>query len=73
MRVRIHVISFADVANLFFSQLGLSTIAAEKTDIVHCCDDLLLPCVNFIIRIFGLSMWADDITQALRKYSQLQQ
>jgi hypothetical protein len=47
---------------LFFSQLGLSTIAAEETEIVHCCDDLLLPCLNFIIRFFGLSMWADDMT-----------
>jgi len=58
---------------LFLSQLGLSTIPAEETEILHCCDDLLLPCLNFIIRFFGLSMWADDITLALSRYSQLQQ
>ncbi len=40
---------------LFFSQLGSSTIAAEETEIVDCCYDLLLPCLNFIIGLFGLS------------------
>jgi hypothetical protein len=39
---------------LFFSQLRLSTVIAEETEVVHCCDDLLPPCFSLTIRFSGL-------------------
>jgi hypothetical protein len=46
---------------LFFSQLGLSTIIAEETEVVHCCDDLFPPCFSLTIRFSGLYKWVDEL------------
>jgi len=46
---------------LFFSQLGLSTIIPEETEVVHCCDDLLPACFSLIIRFSGLYEWVDEL------------
>jgi len=52
---------YCKTRRLFFSQLGLSTIIPEETEVVYCCDDLLPPCFSLIIRFSGLDEWVDEL------------